>query len=890
MKKGRRSTSSATDAAGASARATKVGILVAGMHRSGTSAVTRILNLLGCDLPRTLLPPHSSNERGFWESPGIVKINREILVSAGSNLEEWRADEWREFDARWYSSPVADGFRERARSVLEREFGDSRLFVMKDPRLCRLLPFWLEALDRFGARPLVVMPIRNPLAVAESLQRRDGIDRAIGSLMWLQHVLSAEAASRGEGRAFLRYEQLLSRPHAVVDRLCDDLDVALPRRMSDADAEIDEFLSPDLRHHRNEDIDVLDNPRLSPWIRSSFEIFDRWANGKRRESDTAILDRIKASLDEAMQAFDRAVAVGLKSVRELDTARVELADQDGQLVVARAKLDEHERVRAALSEHERELGAVRAALSEHERELGAVRAALSDREGELGVARAELVERNGEVAALQQRVADILASNSWRLTRPLRRIKPAVSEARRAIVSIASLGRRPVYLVRRFYFFARAFGFRAACRRARNAVAARLRFAGRGIAPEAVLESMASLQVASVPRHGMPEKEEPCPPVAMLVNDFRDGGLEKVVLDIAAQFERKGIACPILAMGSAGRAARLAGEAGCNVRAFGGDVEKLVSAVREDGIETLIVHHCYEPLEPLASEGARCIEVLHNAYSWQRDLSHLADLRARCIDCFVAVSGFVRDYAAGELGIPADRIRVIENGLSRYGLLRPSLRSLCRRRKASVVRPLFVHLANAHPQKNHVAILRAFKNLLAEFPDARLVLAGAIDDSTDIGRQVRAEIEGGNLQGHVRCSGPLERREVSRLLADAHVALLPSAFEGFSIASLEYAYFGLPTVLSDTGAARSFAERYKHAVIAAAVALPSEQLEPARIERQGLDPTPAVVAGLGTAMQAILTDYDRFADRAQQAGRDWEAYSIETAARRYRGLLTETVA
>ena len=854
-------------------RSKKVGILVAGMHRSGTSAVARILSLLGCDLPRTLLAPHPSNERGFWESPELVKVSREILVSAGSNLEEWRADEWSGFDGRWYSSPVADRFRERAQSVLESEFGDSRLFVMKDPRLCRLLPFWLEALKCFGARPLVVLPIRNPLDVAESLEKRDGIDRSIGSLMWLQHVLSAEAASRGEGRAFLRYEQLLSRPHAVVDRLCDDLDVALPRRMSDVDSEIDDYLSPELRHHWHEDGDVLENPRLSPWIRSSFEILDRWANGKGRDSDTAVLDRIRVSFDEVMPAFDRAVAVGLKSSRELDMARAELADQDGQLVVTRARV----------AEQERDLGAVRGALSEREEELSDVRAELSVREEELGAARAEL-------AGLQRTVADILASNSWRLTRPLRTIKLAASRAHLAIVSIASLGRRPIYLARRFYFYARAFGFRAACRRARTAIVARFRFArGRG-ATEATSDPLASLEVASVPRFAIAGKEEACPPVAMLVNDFHDGGLEKVVIDIAAQFERRGTACPILAMGSAGRAVRLAREAGCTVRVFDGNVAKVVSAVREDGIENLFVHHCYEPVEPLASQGARCIEVLHNAYSWQRDLSHLADLRARCFDRFVAVSGFVRDYAAGALGVSGDRIRVIENGLSRYGLLRPSLRRLCRRRVSSVDRPLFIHLANAHPQKNHVAILRAFENLLAEFPNARLVLAGAIDGSTDIGRRVLAEIEGANLQGRVRCSGPLERREVSRLLADAHVALLPSAFEGFSIASLEYAYFGLPTVLSDTGAARSLAERYEHAVIADAVAIPPDQLEPACIERGGLDPDPSVVAGLGTAMRTVLAGYGRFAERAERAGRDWEAYSIETAARRYHDLLMETVA
>ena len=343
MKKGGRSASGAIDAAGAGARTGKVGILVAGMHRSGTSAVTRILSILGCSLPGTLLAPHPSNERGFWESPEIVDINREILVSAGSDLEEWRADEWREFDPGWFSSPAAQPFRERALTLLEREFGDTPLFVVKDPRLCRLLPFWLDVLEALAVRPLVVCPIRNPLDVAESLEARDGIAQSIGMLMWLQHVLSAEAASRRVGRAFLRFEDLLARPRAAARRLGDDLGIAFPRRVDETAAEIDEFLSRRLHHHRNNDFDVLENPDLSGWIRESFEILDRWSHGKEKKRDASALDRIKRSFDEAMPAFDRAVGVGLETTRRLSAARTELSESDDQLNAARTQLVERDK-------------------------------------------------------------------------------------------------------------------------------------------------------------------------------------------------------------------------------------------------------------------------------------------------------------------------------------------------------------------------------------------------------------------------------------------------------------------------------------------------------------------------------------------------------------------
>ena len=126
----------------------KIAVLVAGMHRSGTSLVTRILSILGCDLPQTLVGPGLGNELGHWESEAIRGLNEEILASAGS---AW--DDWEPFNPGWSSSAVADEFRERAQAALQSEFGDSGLFVLKDPRVCRLLMFWIEAVEIFGASP-----------------------------------------------------------------------------------------------------------------------------------------------------------------------------------------------------------------------------------------------------------------------------------------------------------------------------------------------------------------------------------------------------------------------------------------------------------------------------------------------------------------------------------------------------------------------------------------------------------------------------------------------------------------------------------------------------------------------------------------------------------------
>ena len=312
----------------------KVAVLVAGMHRSGTSALTRCLSLLGCDLPKTLVPASRfDNELGFWESEPIIKLNEEILASAGSTWNDWTP-----FNPDWFDSPGSDEFRERAQEILKDEFGNSRLFVLKEPRICRLLGFWIEAVQVFGATPLVVSPIRNPLEVAASLERRNKMDPAVSQLIWLRHVLDAEFSSRGLKRAYVRYDDILREWQMTAVKLGKDLGISWPRRSMPAGMEIEAFLSPAQRHHVENDASVFQNPNISRWIRSTFEIVDRWAHGTTRKTDLSDLDQIRAAFDEAVPAFIRPIATGQLVERKNRALEVKLATRDTEAKELAAKL------------------------------------------------------------------------------------------------------------------------------------------------------------------------------------------------------------------------------------------------------------------------------------------------------------------------------------------------------------------------------------------------------------------------------------------------------------------------------------------------------------------------------------------------------------------------
>ena len=59
-------------------------LIVLGMHRSGTSALTRGLQVLGVSLGDNLMPAfEGNNNKGFWEDLEIVSLNDALLAELG---------------------------------------------------------------------------------------------------------------------------------------------------------------------------------------------------------------------------------------------------------------------------------------------------------------------------------------------------------------------------------------------------------------------------------------------------------------------------------------------------------------------------------------------------------------------------------------------------------------------------------------------------------------------------------------------------------------------------------------------------------------------------------------------------------------------------------------
>jgi hypothetical protein len=220
--------------------ATRQGLIVLGMHRSGTSALTALAVRLGMAGPRTPLAASADNPEGFYEPKPVVVVNHQILTEAQCT---WNL--CLHFAPEQLAAKMHGHNQQVVQATLVREFGGAGSFVLKDPRLCLTLPAWLPCFPALGVAPAVMILARHPAEVIKSLEVRNGLPAYEILPNWLHHMLEAERGSRGLQRAVMLYEDLLGETRHTLARATATARVAWPA----PDADIAGVLSPAMRHH-----------------------------------------------------------------------------------------------------------------------------------------------------------------------------------------------------------------------------------------------------------------------------------------------------------------------------------------------------------------------------------------------------------------------------------------------------------------------------------------------------------------------------------------------------------------------------------------------------------------------------------------------------------------
>jgi hypothetical protein len=310
------------------------------MHRSGTSALSGVACALGASAPNNPLPANFANPSGYWESWPLVQVHDELLASADSSWDDWKA-----LDPRWYVSDAARRLRGRLQETIRSEYEDKSLFVMKDPRVCRFLPFFLSVLEDMSISPVALFPIRNPLEVAFSLRRRDGFSISKSAALWLRHVLDAEFHSRQIPRCFISYENLLKGWRQEMDRASDAIGVKWPVDPGSAAGSIDKFLTAELHHERTESAALERNPDLSFLAAETFYLLGTASKAGAGPDLFGRLDALRERFGEASNFFGAILRNEERSIQQL---RATLNQKSSELDQQRASVEEQKNHQLAL--------------------------------------------------------------------------------------------------------------------------------------------------------------------------------------------------------------------------------------------------------------------------------------------------------------------------------------------------------------------------------------------------------------------------------------------------------------------------------------------------------------------------------------------------------------
>ena len=228
---------------GFEAQASGSALLVLGMHRSGTSAITGALGLCGAWVGEEmeLTGLNVENPRGFWERRDIRRICDQLLHAAG-------ADWWKvaNFDPNAIPHAILVEQR-RAFARVVAVLNKHPVWVVKEPRLCFLLP----VLRDYVNSPICIHIVRNPLEVAWSLQNRNGFGLSGGLALWEAYNQHALNASRNLPRVLVSYESLMLQPVNTLTKLIERLGELSVTNISTPNRElVEEFIDPSLYRYR----------------------------------------------------------------------------------------------------------------------------------------------------------------------------------------------------------------------------------------------------------------------------------------------------------------------------------------------------------------------------------------------------------------------------------------------------------------------------------------------------------------------------------------------------------------------------------------------------------------------------------------------------------------
>lgn len=292
-------------------------LVVLGMHRSGTSVVTRGLQVLGVNLGGTLYSATEGvNDKGFWEDIDLHSLDVEMLAALGSDWHHLFPISHRDVGVLRNK-----GYFLRAVELLRQKMSTEHVFGFKDPRMAKLLPFWKEVFSYCQFDVTYILTVRHPTSVVKSLAKRDSFDTEKSYLLWLGHIITSMVDSADGKRVLVDYDRLMRSPENELTRIAKATELEInPAELQNYKSE---FLDQKLRHTVYDLNDLSLDNACPPLAREIYAELLDVASDKIQIEDIALQRKVELWAGE----FDR-----LKSALVLiDKLYTQTAERDEQI-------------------------------------------------------------------------------------------------------------------------------------------------------------------------------------------------------------------------------------------------------------------------------------------------------------------------------------------------------------------------------------------------------------------------------------------------------------------------------------------------------------------------------------------------------------------------------
>jgi len=415
-------------------------ILILGMHRSGTSAVTRVCNVLGAELGQSVIAAGPDNPKGYWENQDIVDLHGEILRFIN---HPW--DSVSTLPDHWWADKNLDWARASIRGIVEKHFAGKPLWAVKDPRMCLLLPLWLEVLGELEIDSKCLLVKREPEDIARSLAARDQYRPDHAYLLYIKHILEVEFRTRSCARAVISYDALLEDWYSEMQNISHKLKLQWPEALASGNIAVAAELDPGLRHQHqstqsSSKRDQVHNEGRGELQQLAVELNLALKN-MTEESDSSAFDGCAqklARMESGASAWLDVIEYQTKFVLE-HTKLEEIRTTQGAEIIklntlqleSRTELKKLDRLQQSQLKELKKLETIHKKDGKHIVKLGkekekldeslALRTLENERFKLLVASQMEEIGGlNMEIAKLRLTVAEIYASSSWRMTAPLR--------------------------------------------------------------------------------------------------------------------------------------------------------------------------------------------------------------------------------------------------------------------------------------------------------------------------------------------------------------------------------------------------------------------------------------------------------------------------------------